>query len=77
MTFSHLEAKMQQSRFRPFLTAALAVLTVFLVSVSNAQEQEVEYIATPLSSTVTMIKGRGGNIAVSYGKMAYSLSMIR
>ncbi len=59
---------MQQSRFRPFLTTALTALTFFLAPVSYAQEQEVEYIATPLSATVTMIKGRGGNIAVSSGE---------
>jgi glyoxylase-like metal-dependent hydrolase (beta-lactamase superfamily II) len=32
-----------------------------------AQEDKVEYVPTPLSDTVTMVKGRGGNIAVSAG----------
>ena len=32
-----------------------------------AQDAEVEYVPTRLSDTVTMIKGRGGNIAVSAG----------
>ena len=59
---------MQHSRLRPFLAGAFAALAVFLAPASFAQEQEVEYIATPLSFTVTMIKGRGGNIAVSSGE---------
>ena len=59
---------MQHSRLRPFLAGAFAALAAFLTPVSFAQEQAVEYIATPLSSTVTMIKGKGGNIAVSSGK---------
>jgi len=59
---------MQHSRLRPFLASAFAVLVVSLAPPSFAQEQGVEYIATPLSSTVTMIKGKGGNIAVSSGE---------
>ena len=59
---------MQHSRLRPFLAGAFAALAAFLTPVSFAQEQAVEYIATPLSSTVTMIKGKGGNIAVSSGE---------
>ena len=59
---------MQHSRLRPFLAGAFAALAAFLTPFSFAQEQAVEYIATPLSSTVTMIKGKGGNIAVSSGK---------
>jgi len=59
---------MQHSRLRRFLTSAFSVLAVFFTPLSFAQEQGVEYIATPLSSTVTMIKGKGGNIAVSFGE---------
>lgn len=59
---------MQHSRIHPLLAGALAALAVFLAPVSFAQEDQVEYIATPLSPTVTMIKGRGGNIAVSSGE---------
>ncbi len=59
---------MQHSRLRPFLASAFAALAVILTPPSFAQEQGVEYIATPLSSTVTMIKGKGGNIAVSSGE---------
>ncbi len=33
-----------------------------------AQDENVEYTPTPLSDTVTMIQGRGGNIAVSAGE---------
>ena len=59
---------MQHSRLHPFLASAFAALAVFLAPPSLAQDQGVEYIATPLSSTVTMIKGKGGNIAVSSGE---------
>ena len=59
---------MQHSRIHPLLTSALTALAVFLAPVSFAQEDQVEYIATTLSPTVTMIKGRGGNIAVSSGE---------
>jgi len=47
---------------------ALASLMTLVPAFSIAQENAVEYIATPLSPTVTMIKGRGGNIAVSAGE---------
>jgi len=59
---------MQHFRLRPILASAFAALAVFLTPHSFAQDQAVEYIATPLSSTVTMIKGKGGNIAVSSGE---------
>ena len=59
---------MQHSRTRPFLVGAFAALTISLAPNSFAQEQEVEYITTTLSPTVTMIKGRGGNIAVFSGE---------
>jgi cyclase len=59
---------MQHSRIHPLLAGALGALAIFLVPVSFAQEDQVEYIATTLSPTVTMIKGRGGNIAVSAGE---------
>ena len=44
----------------------LAAIAVFTAPAS-AQDKPVEYIPSPLSDTVTMIKGRGGNIAVSSG----------
>ena len=59
---------MQHSRIHPLLAGALGALATFLAPVSFAQEDQVEYIATRLSPTVTMIKGRGGNIAVSAGE---------
>ena len=59
---------MQHSRIHPLLAGALGALAIFLVPVSFAQEDQVEYIATTLSPTVTMIKGGGGNIAVSAGE---------
>jgi len=59
---------MQHNRLRPLIASAFVTLAVVLATPSFAQVQEVEYIATPLSSTVTMIKGKGGNIAVSSGE---------
>jgi cyclase len=53
---------------RTALAVSLAVLTMSAVPVSWAQDEAVEYIATTLSPTVTMIKGKGGNIAVSAGE---------
>jgi glyoxylase-like metal-dependent hydrolase (beta-lactamase superfamily II) len=43
------------------------LLTAILATAVAAQDQPVTYESTPLSDTVTMIKGRGGNIAVSAG----------
>ena len=52
-----------------FMIAGVAALAVATFSTSAlAQNEAVEYIATPLSGTLTMIKGRGGNIAVSAGE---------
>lgn len=59
---------MHKSKFRIILTCALASLMASLPALSLAQEKPVEYTATLLSPTVTMIKGRGGNIAVSAGE---------
>jgi len=44
------------------------MVVVLLADVAKAQDEKVEYIPTPLSETVTMIKGRGGNIAISAGE---------
>jgi glyoxylase-like metal-dependent hydrolase (beta-lactamase superfamily II) len=52
------------NRTTTFLASlALAALPAAAV----AQEKPIEYIPTKLSDTVTMIQGRGGNIAVSAG----------
>jgi len=67
MTPSQAEVKMQHFRIHPLLASVIAALSAALAPVCFAQEQAVEYIATTLSPTVTMIKGRGGNIAVSAG----------
>ena len=46
----------------------LAACAVFCVPMlAPAQEQEIQYVATPLSATVTMLQGAGGNVAVSHG----------
>lgn len=45
----------------------LPIMTLLLCLDLAAQDNPVEYIPTQLSDTVTMIKGRGGNIAVSAG----------
>ena len=50
------------------LACALTALLVSTPAALHAQEDKVEYIPTTLSPTVTMIKGRGGNIAVSSGE---------
>jgi glyoxylase-like metal-dependent hydrolase (beta-lactamase superfamily II) len=54
--------------FRIPLASAMAGLVFFTTAAVQAQENKVEYAPTALSSTVTMIKGRGGNIAVSAGE---------
>jgi len=53
--------------FRFPLTATVASLVVSAAS-AQAQQQAVEYLPTTLSPTVTMVQGRGGNIAVSAGE---------
>jgi len=59
---------MNNSLMRTFLSSCLlAVIFSFSVD-GNSQEQKVEYVSTPLSDTVTAIKGRGGNIAISAGE---------
>jgi hypothetical protein len=42
----------------------MATLLFSFAPTSFAQQSDVKYIPTPLSDTVTMIKGRGGNIAI-------------
>jgi cyclase len=54
--------------FRFSVAVIFTAVTVSTAPVAMAQDQEVEYIPTTLSPTVTMIKGRGGNIAVSSGE---------
>jgi glyoxylase-like metal-dependent hydrolase (beta-lactamase superfamily II) len=51
---------------RACLPALLPALLLF-TPVLGAQDEKVEYIPTRLSDTVTMVKGQGGNIAVSAG----------
>ncbi len=51
---------------RTFLFLASLALAA-LPAATLAQDEAVEYIPTKLSDTVTMIRGRGGNIAVSAG----------
>ena len=47
---------------------ALVVTVLFASTSAPAQEEKVEYIPTKLSDTLTMLKGRGGNIAISAGE---------
>jgi cyclase len=54
--------------FRFSFLAVLLAIAAWQTPCALAQEQKVEYVPTPLSPTVTMIKGRGGNIAVSSGE---------
>ena len=46
----------------------LACLALFFAPLLAAQDEAVEYVPSKLSDTVTMVKGRGGNIAVSAGE---------
>jgi glyoxylase-like metal-dependent hydrolase (beta-lactamase superfamily II) len=50
------------------LPALLCLLIFTAPCTALAQDKPVEYTPTPLSDTVTMIQGRGGNIAVSAGE---------
>jgi glyoxylase-like metal-dependent hydrolase (beta-lactamase superfamily II) len=43
-------------------------MALFTAPLVTAQDEAVEYVPTRLSDTVTMVKGRGGNIAVSVGE---------
>lgn len=45
----------------------LACIPLLFAPLLAAQDEPVEYMTTQLSDTVTMVKGRGGNIAVSAG----------
>ncbi|MFB3079344.1 MAG: MBL fold metallo-hydrolase, partial [Lysobacterales bacterium] len=47
---------------------ALVIVVLFASTSTPAQEQEVEYVPTTLSDTLTMLKGQGGNIAISTGE---------
>ena len=49
-------------------TRYFAILCLLFTAPLAAQDDKVEYIPTPLSDTVTMLKGQGGNIAVSAGE---------
>jgi len=46
---------------------AFACLSMLFAPLLAAQDKPVEYVPTQLSATVTMVKGQGGNIAVSAG----------
>ncbi|MCH8227802.1 MAG: MBL fold metallo-hydrolase [Proteobacteria bacterium] len=55
-------------RFRFPGIIALVITALFASTSTPAQEQKVEYIPTTLSDTLTMLKGQGGNIAISAGE---------
>ena len=59
---------MQSSATLKLVALCLACLLLLLAVPLAAQDEKVEYIPTPLSDTVTMVKGRGGNVAVSAGE---------
>ncbi|MDX1380117.1 MAG: MBL fold metallo-hydrolase [Xanthomonadales bacterium] len=50
-----------------YLALSLSILCLLSAAPLAAQDAKVEYIPTKLSDTVTMLKGRGGNVAVSAG----------
>jgi len=47
---------------------ALVTTVLFVTTSTRAQENKVEYVPTTLSDTLTMLKGSGGNIAISAGE---------
>jgi hypothetical protein len=49
---------------RRIIGSAMATLLFTFAPTSFAQQSDVKYIPTPLSDTITMIRGRGGNIAI-------------
>ena len=55
-------------RFRFPGIIALVITVLFASTSTPAQEDKIEYIPTTLSDTLTMLKGRGGNIAISAGE---------
>jgi len=59
---------MQKIRNHLVSTGAIIALALSFTPLACAQDKPVEYIPTTLSPTITMIKGRGGNIAVSAGE---------
>jgi cyclase len=67
MTLRHLESVMKKIRFTALTRRGLPIVALILAGSLAAQDKPVEYIPTPLSDTVTMIKGQGGNIAMSAG----------
>jgi len=50
------------------IAGCFAILSLLFAQPIAAQDDPVEYIPTKLSDTVTMVKGRGGNVAVSAGE---------
>jgi glyoxylase-like metal-dependent hydrolase (beta-lactamase superfamily II) len=52
----------------PGLAVISLAFSILMTGTAFAQENKVDYQPTTLSDTVTMIKGRGGNIAVSSGE---------
>lgn len=45
-----------------------AATALWLPGIALAQEQPVSYVATPLTATLTMLQGQGGNVAISHGE---------
>ncbi len=51
------------------LVQFLAVwICLVLPMTAAAQDQPLEFVASPLSGTITMLKGQGGNVAISSGE---------
>jgi cyclase len=59
---------MHKLSIRFFISGATALILFSVATLIQAQDAPVEYVSTPLSDTLTMIKSRGGNIAVSSGE---------
>jgi cyclase len=53
---------------RPISGAALAALFTFFSLSAATRADDVEYVTTTLSDTVSLVQARGGNVAVSAGE---------
>src|SRR5210317_289047 len=67
MTLCQLESVMTINPLKTLANAGPAALALILAGSLAAQDKPVEYVPTRLSDTVTVVKGQGGNIAVSAG----------
>lgn len=58
----------QPGTFAPACGLLTVSLCLAVPAVSPAQDKPLEYVATMLSGTITMLEGSGGNVAISVGE---------